>query len=151
MFWRQKISKNLHCLAVHCLNGMLDFLVHPSWAPVANFCRKTALRAVFRQKLATGAHDGWTKKSSMPNPPNNEEHDAFCSLFQIWFIFNKNNWKLVLIITFRNRRIGNFCKKRRPQLHHMYQVQTAKLQNSIEKRCSQQFIPLPKMGHHAPE
>ena len=53
-----QILKYLHCLAVHCSNGMLDFLDHPSWAPVANFCRKTARSAVFRQKLATGAHDG---------------------------------------------------------------------------------------------
>ena len=76
----QKVS----CSALFGGFRMLDFLVHPSWAPVANFCRKTARSAVFRQKLATGAHDGWTKKSSMPNPPNNEEHDTFCSLFQIW-------------------------------------------------------------------
>ena len=29
--------------------------------------------------------------------------------------------------------MGNFCKKRRPQLHQMFQIQTAKLQNSIKK------------------
>ena len=57
----------------------------------------------------------------------------FDFLLQKWpkncIFINKNNWKLVLIITFRNRRMGNFCKKRPPQLHQMFQIQTAKLRN----------------------
>ena len=60
------------------------FFGSPIMGPGGQFLPKNDVRAVFRQKLATGAHDGWTKKSSMPNPPNNEEHDTFCSLFQIW-------------------------------------------------------------------
>ena len=79
-----KREQKVSCSSLFGGFSTLDFLDHPSWAPVANFCRKTALRAVFRQKLATGAHDGWTKKSSMRNPPNNAEHDTFCSPFQIW-------------------------------------------------------------------
>ncbi len=36
--------------------------------------------------------------------------------------------------------MGNFCKKRPPQLHQMFQIQPAKLQDSIEKRCFQQMF-----------
>ena len=70
----QQIYKNLHCLAVLCLTRTVNFWILPSWAPVANFCRKTALRAVFQQKLATGAHDGRNQKLTVHTPPNNENN-----------------------------------------------------------------------------
>ena len=59
---------------------------------------------------------------------------------------NKNNWKLLLIITFRNRRFAKFCKKRRPQLPSIFIIQTEKLQNSIKKRCFQRSVPARKMA-----
>ena len=54
---------------------------------------------------------------------------------------NKNNWKLVLIITFRNQRMRKFCKKRRLQLDQIFTIQAKDLLNSIKKRCFSLFFP----------
>ena len=67
------------------------------------------------------------------------------ALYKNSIFINKNNWKLVLIITFRNRRMRKFCKKRRVQLYHIFMRETEKLQDSIKKCCFQQLIPPPKM------
>ena len=42
--------------------------------------------------------------------------------------------------------MGNFCKKRRPQLHLISMIETEKLQNSIKKYCFQQSFPARKMA-----
>jgi len=62
--------------------GILDFLDHPSWAPVDNFCRKTARNVVFRQKLVTAAHESfapffgrnWPPGPMMGDPKNQGCH-----------------------------------------------------------------------------
>ena len=61
----------------------------------------------------------------------------FDFLLQKWpkncIFINKNNWKLVLIITFRSRRIAKFCKKRWPQLILLFTLRNKSTQNSMKK------------------
>ena len=54
--------------------------------------------------------------------PGGFPHKCLLRFYLIVFhhFINKNNWKLVLIITFRNRRFAKFCKKRRPQLPQIF-------------------------------
>ena len=66
--------------------------------------------------------------------------------FEVQFFFNENNWKLVLVITFRNQRMRKFCKKRWLQLDPMFIVHTEELLNSIKKRDFQRFCPARKTG-----
>ena len=62
------------------------------------------------------------------------------------FFFNKNNWKLVLIITFRNQRMRKFCKKRLFQLDPIWTIQTENLLDSIKKYYFHRFFPARKLA-----
>ena len=62
------------------------------------------------------------------------------------FFFNKNNWKLVLIISFRNQRMRKFCKKRSFQLDLIWTIQTENLLDSIKKYYFHRFFPARKLA-----
>ena len=79
-----KREQKVSCSSLFGGFSTLDFLDHPSWAPVANFWWKTARNAVFRQKLATAAHDGWSKKSRVPFKQCTAKQ---CRFFEIFWHF----------------------------------------------------------------
>ena len=70
--------------------------------------------------------------------------------FEVQFFFNENNWKLVLVITFRNQRMRKFCKKRWLQLDPMFIIHTEELLNSIKKRDFQRFFRRAKLARAPP-
>ena len=99
----------------------------PFWAFYFQFpCSKTAVFHGFSLKFTQILH--------FKPLLNRFETYNIESCFKIWFSIKKNNWKLVSIITFRNRQLAKFWKNHRPQLYHLSIIYTQKLLNSIKKR-----------------
>ena len=98
----------------------------PFWAFYFQFpCSKTAVFHGFSLKFTQILH--------FKPLLNRFETYNIESCFKIWFSIKKNNWKLVSIITFRNRQLGKFWKNHRPHLYQLFIVHTQELPNSIKK------------------